>query len=419
MLLGKAAPGGAADLHGLEFFAVLDAAADVENDLPEGGAHGNLHQARVHYIAGEGEGLGAGAGVGADGAVPGGPFIEDAGDIGKGLYIVENGGLAPQAVVHGAGRLGAGHTALALDGGGKGTALAADEGTGTPVDVHMEAEAGVHDIIAQQAQTGGLVNGYLQALHGQGILGPDIDIALGGPGGDTGNHHALDNGVGVTLHDGAVHKGAGVTLIAVADDVLHIGDISAHTLPLAPGREAAAAPAPEAGVGNLPADGLVRHVEQGFFKGAVAVLGDVLLQILGIAGTAALEHHPVLLFIKGDILLTGVGYAVLVVGQAVDNFAAQKGALYDLVAVLGLYPDIHDAQGLDVDQAAHFAEAMAAAHFNVEALFLLAVVGKAHIDAEAPLLALVAEIFIDLHGAAGDAAGTGADKHRQGGLAAR
>jgi len=62
---------------------------------------------------------------------------------------------------------------------------------------------------------------------------------------------------------------------------------------------------------------------------------------------------------------------------------------------------------------------MAAAHFNVEALFLLAVVGEAHIDAEAPLLALVAEIFIDLHGAAGDAAGAGADKHRQGGLAAR
>ena len=51
-----------------------------------------------------------------------------------------------------------------------------------------------------------------------------------------------------------------------------------------------------------------------FSEGAVAVLGDVLLQILGIAGTAALEHHPVLLLIKGDILLTGVGYAVLVVG---------------------------------------------------------------------------------------------------------
>jgi hypothetical protein len=89
------------------------------------------------------------------------------------------------------------------------------------------------------------------------------------------------------------------------------------------------------------------------------------------------------------------------------------------VAILGLYPDIHDAQGLDVDQTAHFAEAVAAAHFNVEAFLLLPVVGEAHIDAEAPLLTLVSEIFIDLHRAAGDAAGAGADKHRQGRLAAR
>ena len=299
----------------------MDAAADVEDDFPEGGAHGYLHQAGIDHIAGEGEGLGAGACFGADGAVPAGTFIKNAGDIGKGFHIVENGGLAPQAMIHGAGGLGAGHTALALNGGGEGAALAADKGAGAAVDVHMEAKAGIHDIVTQQAQPGGLVNSHLQALHGQGILGTDIDIALGGAGGYAGNHHALDDGVGIALHDGAVHKRAGVALVTVADDILYIGDVFAHTLPLAPGRETAAAPAPETGVGDFPADGLAGHVKQGLFKGAVAVLGDVFLQVLGIAGTAALEDHTVLLFIKGDVLLPGVGYAILMVGQTLDNFA--------------------------------------------------------------------------------------------------
>ena len=268
-------------------------------------------------------------------------------------------------MIHRAGGLGAGHAPLALDGGGERAALAADEGAGTPVDMHMEAEAGVHDIIAQKTQLGGFVDGYLQALHGQGVLGADIDIALGGTGGHAGDHHALNDGVGIALHDGAIHECAGIALVAVADDVFYIGDILAHALPLAPGREAAAAPTTETGIGNLAADGFVRHVEQGFFKGAVAVLGDVLLQILGIAVAAALQHHAVLLFIEGNILLTGVGNAVLMVGQALNDLAAQQGALHDLVAVLGLDANVHDAQRLDVDKAAHFTEAMAAAHLDM------------------------------------------------------
>ncbi len=57
--LGDAAAGGAADLHGLVRLAVGNAAADVEDDLAQRGAHGHFHQARAAHHAGEGEDLGA------------------------------------------------------------------------------------------------------------------------------------------------------------------------------------------------------------------------------------------------------------------------------------------------------------------------------------------------------------------------
>ena len=54
-----AAAGGAAELDGLELPAVLDAAADVEDDVAQRRAHGHLDEAAVDDLAGEAEGLGA------------------------------------------------------------------------------------------------------------------------------------------------------------------------------------------------------------------------------------------------------------------------------------------------------------------------------------------------------------------------
>ena len=65
-LLGDAAAGGSAGLHGLELFAVGDAAADVEDDLAKGDAHGDFDQAGVVDFSGQGKDLGALALFGAD-----------------------------------------------------------------------------------------------------------------------------------------------------------------------------------------------------------------------------------------------------------------------------------------------------------------------------------------------------------------
>ena len=313
-------------------------------------------------------------------------------------------------MLDGARRLDARHAALALDGRGQGAALAADERARTAVDVDAEGEAAAEDMLAQQAQLLGFFDGGLETRHGQRILGADIDIALVTPGGASGDHHALEHGVGVALHDGAVHECAGVALVAVADDVFLLCLLAARAVPLAPGGEAAAAAPAQTGGDDLLTDLLIRHLEERALKARVAALGDVLLNVLGVARTAVFKHDAVLLFVEGDVLLTRIGHAVEVVGQAVDHLAAEDGSLDDLVAVLGLDVDVHDAHRLDMHERAHLAEAVAAAHLDVEALLLVVVVVQADVDLQTAAFALLAEVVVDMHGTAGDAAGTGADQ---------
>ena len=156
MLLGQAAAGGAADLHRFELGAIPHTAADVEDDLPQGGTHGHFDQAGVLDVARQGKSLGARAVFRADGAVPVRPTGNDMRHIGQRLHIVEHSGLVKQATLHGAGRLDPGHTPAALDGGGEGAAFAADKSTGAPADVDIKIKTASQNVFAQQPQLPGL-----------------------------------------------------------------------------------------------------------------------------------------------------------------------------------------------------------------------------------------------------------------------
>ena len=118
------------------------------------------------------------------------PFFDDVGDVGKRLNVVQAGGLAVQALVDGARGLRARHAAVALDGRGHGRALAADERACAAVDVHVEVEAAAEDVVSQQTKLLGLLDGDGEPVHGHGVLGADIDVALGGAGGHACDDHA-------------------------------------------------------------------------------------------------------------------------------------------------------------------------------------------------------------------------------------
>ena len=218
--LGQAAAGRTAGLDGLELLAVGAAAADVVDDGAQGGAHGNFHQTGVVDLAAQSEHLGALGLLGAHGGIPVGAVEDDLRHVGVGLHVVEHGGLLEQALHGRERRTGGGLAALALDGVHQSGFLAADESAGAETDEQVEVEAGLKDVLAQEAVVSGLLDGDLQTLDGDGVLSADVDVAFAGADGIAGNGHGLDDGVRIAFQDGTVHERAGVALVSVAGHVL-------------------------------------------------------------------------------------------------------------------------------------------------------------------------------------------------------
>ena len=248
VLLGDAAAAGAADLHGLDLVALGRAAADGVDHLAQRDAHRHLYQAGVADPPAQGEDLGAGGVADAEVAEPFGPVAQDAGDVGQGLDVVEHGGHAVQTGDRRVRRPRPGHPPSAFDAGQDGRLFAADESAGALLDGDVEVGEAAQDVGPKEPGRAALGDGVLQALDGQRVLGPAVDVALGGPDGVRGDEHALDDPEGVALQDGAVHEGARVALVGVADEVLLGGRGVQGDLPLLPGGEARAAPSAKPGL---------------------------------------------------------------------------------------------------------------------------------------------------------------------------
>ena len=276
--------------------------------------------------------------------------------------------------------------------------------------MHVEVEAAAEDVVSQQTKLLGLLDGDGEPVHGHGVLGADIDVALGGAGGHARDDHALDDLVRIALHAGAVHECAGVALVAVADDVLDgLFRMCRDLRPLAPGREARAAAAAQAGIAH-GLDDLVRlHLEQGLGQRAVAADGQVLFDGFRVDMAAVLEHAAGLLFVKRDVFLALIQLAVLVIAQALDELAAEDGLLNDLVAVLKPDVRVKEALRLDLKQRPHFAEAVAAALFEVDGV-VSALMAQRDARFQPALFTLGLQVVVDLQRAARNAARARADK---------
>src|SRR5271167_5113955 len=92
----------------------------------------------------------------------------------------------------------------------------------------------------------------------------------------------------------AIHVGAGIALIGIADDELLVGNRFAEELPLVAGQESRAAAAAQLGGFHLLDDLLGLFVDQGLVQRLIAADRDVLLDIFGI-DEAAVSQHDLLL----------------------------------------------------------------------------------------------------------------------------
>jgi hypothetical protein len=81
----------------------------------------------------------------------------------------------------------------------------------------------------------------LQVDHRQRVLVPNVDVALSSADRVGSDDHPLEHRVGVALHDRAVLKGTGISLVAVAQHEATIADRPLARTPLASGVEAGTA----------------------------------------------------------------------------------------------------------------------------------------------------------------------------------
>ena len=71
------------------------------------------------------------------------------------------------------------HASPALQGRQQGCLLAADESPGALLDLDVEAEVRPQNVLAENAELLGLLDGDPHVLHRQGVLSPDVDVAFG------------------------------------------------------------------------------------------------------------------------------------------------------------------------------------------------------------------------------------------------
>ena len=81
-----------------------------------------------------------------------------------------------------------------------------------------KVKSGAEDVLAEQSELAGLAQGDHEVLDRQRILVADVDDALGGAGGEGADEHPLDDAVRIAFEQAAVHVGAGVALVGVADE---------------------------------------------------------------------------------------------------------------------------------------------------------------------------------------------------------
>ena len=95
---------------------------------------------------------------------------------------------------------------------------------------------------------------------------------------EPGDHHAFDDGVRIMLENQPVFAGAGLALVAVAQNILGLRRLLGHERPLHPGGEAGAAASAQPGVLDLIDDRVRLHAER-LLHGLVAVEFEVAIDV--------------------------------------------------------------------------------------------------------------------------------------------
>ena len=259
----------------LELLAAEHAAAVLVQELRERVAVLDLVDAGPLHVARDRDQLRSRALRRADAVEGRGAVADDAGDVGQGLDVVDDGRPLVQAAHRQARRTVARVALPALERCQQPGSLAADVRARAAVDDDVAGELVAGDPLAEPAGGIGFLDRAGDAPVRQVELAADVDEGvayLQRPGGD---QHRLEQQVRRVLEDPAVLEGAGLALVGVGAQVVRQVVVEVDHAPLAPRRKGGAAVAQDPGSGDLFRHLLRAHLAQHLLERGVAAAGAV------------------------------------------------------------------------------------------------------------------------------------------------
>ena len=205
-------------------------------------------------------------------------------------------GLAPQPFLRGKRRTRTRPSRLAFQRSDQRGFFAADERSRAFHQFDVELESAAENVVAQQPVFAGLLDGAVQAMHRQRIFGANVDDSFGRAHHVTADDHAFQQRVRIALDLVAVHVGAGIAFIGIADDVLLIRLGFGQELPLVAGQVSRAAASAQLGGLDLLDDELRPAVDQHLVQRLVPADRDVFLDVIGIDEAAIAQNDLLLAF---------------------------------------------------------------------------------------------------------------------------
>ena len=131
---------------------VLDAAADLIDDVLQVHAHGEFEHAPPLHVAADSEELGPRAVFCAELTEPACAVVQNETDVGQGLHVVQHGGFSEESPDAGEGGPEARFAALSLNGLKEGRLLAAHIGTRSRAELDLEVITAAHHIFSQVSE---------------------------------------------------------------------------------------------------------------------------------------------------------------------------------------------------------------------------------------------------------------------------
>src|SRR5579872_1830390 len=347
---------GAAGLNGLDLASPDGAFADVVNESLQRCAQWHLDQAGIFHFADEREDLGSRA-LGTTGfGEPGWTAHHDGRDVVPSLDVVNIRRLSPKSFLSRKWRTGTRSAGFAFERGNQSSFLTADECARAFDQLDIELESAAEDVLSQKSVLAGLLDGTVETMHRQRILGAHIDDSFGCAHHVAADDHAFKQRVRIALDLVAVHIGAGIAFVRVTDDVFGLSLGFGKEFPFVAGEVAGSATAAKLGNFDLFDHAAGVGIDENLVKGLIAADGDVLLDIVRVDDPAIAQNDFLLAFEECDIVprwhfrisgpITDVpGNVVPLFDLAIDKVGCEV-ALRDVVqepcSIVGLYSPKND-----------------------------------------------------------------------------